>query len=96
VQAVPPDTALPHLLDFVTAPKPQAKAAEMLPANFLLVWLQTACTTVKDIRGAFQLPSRENKSHTVSVLPKMSYFPSAGFFQPNEVCPYQCTSLKLQ
>lgn len=60
------------------------------------VWLQTVCITVKDIRGDFQLPTRENKSHTVSVLPKVIYFQSARCFQLNEVFPYQCTSLKLQ
>lgn len=60
------------------------------------VWLQTVCITVKDIRRDFQLPIRENKSHTVSVLPKVIYFQSARCFQLNEVSPYQCTSLKSQ
>lgn len=58
------------------------------------VWRQTVCITVKDIN--FQLPTRENKTHTVSVLPKMIYFQSARCFQLNEVFPYQCTSLQLQ
>lgn len=60
------------------------------------VWLQTVCITVKDILINFQLPTRENKTHTVSVLPKMIYFQSARCFQLNEVFPYQCTSLQLQ
>lgn len=60
------------------------------------VWLQTVCITVKDILINFQLPARENKTHTVSVLPKIIYFQSARCFQLNEVFPYQCTSLQLQ
>lgn len=60
------------------------------------VWLQTVCITVKDTLINFQLPTRENKTHTVSVLPKMIYFQSARCFQLNEVFPYQCTSLQLQ
>lgn len=86
----------------ISCPLSSLQNLKPMPLKYFLqnsgtfVWLQTVCITVKDILINFQLPSRENKTHTVSVLPKMIYFQSARCFQLNEVFPYQCTSLQLQ
>lgn len=77
-------------------PEPRADASETFPVRSgSFVRLQTLCIAVKDIPRDFQLPTRANKSHTVSVLPKVIYFQSARRFQLNEFFPYQCTSPKL-
>lgn len=90
------DTALLMSWTFLLLPSLQPKPLKRFPNSGNLVWLQAVGSAVKDVRGDFQLPSRDNKSHTVPALPKMIYFQSAGCFQPNEVFPYQCTSLGLQ
>lgn len=91
------DTALLIFWTFLLLQSLQPKPLKCFLLNSgNLVWLRAVGSAMKDVRGDFQLPSRENKSHTVPVLPKMIYFQSARCFQPNEVFPYQCTSLKLQ
>lgn len=90
------DTALLISWTFLLLPSRQPQPLKRFPNSGNLVWLRAVGSAVKDVRGDFQLPSRDNKSHTVPALPKMIYFQSAGCFQPNEVFPYQCTSLGLQ
>lgn len=87
---------------FVSCPLSSLQNLQPMSLKYFLqnsgtfVWLQTVCITVKDILINFQLPVRENKTHTVSVLPKIIYFQSARCFQLNEVFPYQCTCPQLQ